>query len=219
MCGRFALNRGLGQLRAAVNAGQVVPHGRAFNPSNNIAPGQVAPIVAGAAIQLLSWGSNRGNINLINARSETVIEKFRDDIINRRCLVPADGYFEWDKSKQPHLFKHPTHDLMLLAGLYNGRGEFLILTREAVGAGAGIHHRMPIIFTVEQIPMWEGPHWSEMLREQPPKLNYWPVCRSALRPGSIGEECVRPLKLPVGQVGRLEEMVAEETQRKIFALL
>jgi putative SOS response-associated peptidase YedK len=218
MCGRFALNRGLGQLRAAVNARQVVSNRRSFNPSNNIAPGQVAPVVAGAVIQLLPWGTSRGQMSLINARSETVIDKFRDDILNRRCLVPADGYFEWDKSKQPHFFKHATHSLVFLAALYNSRGEFLILTREAVDVAATVHHRMPLIFTIEQIPMWEGPHWAEMLRDEPPKLDSWMVARSALRPESTGEQCVRPLKAITNQQTKIDKMVKEEAKRKIQGL-
>jgi putative SOS response-associated peptidase YedK len=215
MCGRFALNRGLGQLRAAVNANQVVANGRSFNPSNNIAPGSAAPVVHAQNIQVLAWGSERFQHTLINARSETVAQKFTDDVRNRRCVVPVDGYFEWDKTKQPHFFRHPTDGLMFLAGLFNKRGEFLILTRDAVAPYTGIHHRMPIIFTLEQIPLWEGPHWGEMLGDKPPTLTFYAVSRVSMRSGYTGEDCVRPLKAITGQQTELDEMLKQRTNRKI----
>jgi putative SOS response-associated peptidase YedK len=194
MCGRFALNRGLGQLRAHVNARRVVANGRTFAPSNNIAPRDTAPVVAGDEVQLMAWGFPLREVNLFNARSETVLQKFGRDIRERRCVVPADGFFEWTKERQPFYFKKPEDELLVLAAFYTTRGEFVILTREASDCVSKIHDRMPIILTLGQIPFWQGDHYSAMLNDKPPLLFSYPVSRAALGSGRSSEECVRPIE-------------------------
>jgi putative SOS response-associated peptidase YedK len=193
MCGRFALNMGLGQLRARLNVRRVSTNGRTFVPSNNIAPRDTAPVVSGDSIELLTWGIPGATMLVFNARSETAASTFRRDIAERRCVVPADGFFEWTKQRQPHLFKHNSGDMMFFAAFYTVRGEFVILTREANASVQPIHDRMPIILTLAQIPHWEGPHWPAMLADKPPILMSYPVARTALGAGFTGESCVTPL--------------------------
>jgi putative SOS response-associated peptidase YedK len=193
MCGRFALNMGLGQLRARLNVRRVSTNGRTFVPSNNIAPQDTAPVVSGDSIELLTWGIAGATTTIFNARSETAASTFRRDIAERRCVVPADGFFEWTKQRQPHFFKHGSGEMMFFAAFFTGRGEFVILTRDANDSVAPIHDRMPIIVMHAQLPHWEGPHWAAMLADKPPSLMSYPVARTALRSGFTGEECVRPL--------------------------
>ena len=206
MCGRFALNRAIAQLRALLNVNRVVENGRRFAPSNNIAPGTTAPIVANNEIRLMNWGMSVRDRTVINARSETVATTFASDVSERRCVIPADGYFEWNKEKQPFFFK-TGEDLMFLAGFYTKNGDFVILTREGSSQVSAIHHRMPIILTMAQIEDWVGSKWTSVLGYVPPVLTFFAVSRYSLRSGYTGDECVAPIK---GQT---------KTQRKLEDLL
>ena len=180
MCGRFALNRAIAQLRALLNVNRVVENGRRFAPSNNIAPGTTAPIVANNEIRLMNWGMSVRDRTVINARSETVATTFASDVSERRCVIPADGYFEWNKEKQPFFFK-TGEDLMFLAGFYTKNGDFVILTREGSSQVSAIHHRMPIILTMAQIEDWVGSKWTSVLGYVPPVLTFFAVSRYSLR--------------------------------------
>lgn len=105
---------------------------------------------------------------LINARAETITEKpsFRGAIRHRRCLVPADGYYEWTgmaRAKTPYLIRRPGSDtLMALAGIFEhwvgADGSELesmaIVTTEANADCAHIHDRMPLILAPEQFDLW-----------------------------------------------------------------
>ncbi|OHT02085.1 hypothetical protein TRFO_07269 [Tritrichomonas foetus] len=195
MCGRFALNRALGQLRANVNARRVNTNGQNFTPSNNIAPQRHVPVVTNNEISLMFWGVEKNGNTLINARSENVQNVFNEDIAERRCVVPAEGYFEWDKTKQPHFFKRNNNELLFLAAVYTKRNCFTILTRSASQKLNKIHERMPIIFSLSQIALWESSHWRSMLDDKPPELSFYPVSKISLRPGYTGPECVTEIKI------------------------
>src|SRR3712207_975003 len=106
---------------------------------------------------------------MINARAESVAEKpaFRDAIARRRCLVAADGFYEWraeGKAKQPFAVAMADGAPMPLAGLWEGwRGpdgtalrSFTIVTTEANAKLAGVHARMPVILPPEAWPLWLG---------------------------------------------------------------
>jgi putative SOS response-associated peptidase YedK len=219
MCGRYALNRALAQLRAAVGAQAVADHGRNFVPSNNIAPGTHAPVVRRNVIELMHWGASRGSINLINARSETVESKFAGDMnANRRCVVPADGYFEWNSQKQPFFFKHTSSDLVFLAAVFDASQNFVILTMAASEQISSVHERMPIILTLEQIGLWESGHWREALSGKAPMLNFYPVGRAALATGHNGEECIRPISVKKKAQNTLDEML-KSSKRQSNSLL
>lgn len=191
MCGRFALNRALTQLMANLNARRVQENGFQFNPSNNISPTNATPVFAQQVIQLLKWGMMTGSQPLINARSETVVQKFNKDIMNRRCVIPADGYFEWNKSSQPYFFHKRGKELLFLAGFYTQHNEFVILTRDSVNDVKKIHPRMPIILSQDEIALWESPKFEYFLTANPPQIDFYPVSRDALKPGYTGPECIK----------------------------
>jgi len=101
---------------------------------------------------------------IINARAETIKQKsmFANHVQQRRCIIPASGYFEWQtqenqKKKIKHLVKGKHEKLLYMAGLYrdgsNGR-EFVIITKDPTGDMADIHDRMPVILKVEQVGPW-----------------------------------------------------------------
>lgn len=96
----------------------------------------------------------------LNARSETIFEttSFKNLIKTNRCLIIADGYFEWDKDKHPHYFKDTNNDLLVFAGIYQSRTdengmkhhEMAILTKEANKDIQSISHRMPVVLDKKQ---------------------------------------------------------------------
>lgn len=173
MCGRFALKEIPKPLLEELDLTEAPP----FGPRYNIAPSQVAPAAFYAAgekahkIELLKWGlipswaadasiANR----LINARIETADGRpaFREAFRLRRCLVPADGFFEWQKTGKTRVpyFVRPAKDAFFaLAGIWekwkspDGREikTFTILTAESDAAMSGVHERMPVIIAR---PLW-----------------------------------------------------------------
>lgn len=136
-----------------------------FRPRYNIAPGQRSPIVnfeSGKPVLLDAlWGLDRpGSGLVVNARSETADRTalFREAFRDGRCLVPADGFFEWRREgavNQPYLFQREDGGLLLMAGLRRGE-RFVVLTEESKGAVAKIHDRMPVLLEGERARDWLG---------------------------------------------------------------
>ena len=110
---------------------------------------------------LSKWGfpgfTNKGVI--INARSETALEKkmFRESLLSRRCVIPASGFYEWNKNKEKIYFTSNTQKIMYMAGLYNTFKEelrFVILTTNANSSIEDVHNRMPLLLTNETLTHW-----------------------------------------------------------------
>jgi putative SOS response-associated peptidase YedK len=190
MCGRFTLSAQPALIAEAFGLSEVPP----LAPRYNIAPTQRAAVIrqpsGGGAPRLeeLRWGlvpawaddPSIGN-RLINARSETVAEKpsFRSAFRHRRCLVPADGFYEWAKTsggRQPWHFHRPDHGPFGLAGLWErwqAPGSepletFTILTTAANPVVARVHERMPVILPPEAYEEWLDPEL-----DQPAHLARW----------------------------------------------
>jgi putative SOS response-associated peptidase YedK len=135
-----------------------------IKPRYNIAPSQEAPVVVdegGRALRLFRWGLIPAwakdaaiGSKLINARCETVpdMPSFREPFKKRRCLVVADGFYEWAGGKPMRVVLR-SHRSFAMAGIYDvwrdpgGREvrSFAIITTEAAGALRAIHDRMPVI--------------------------------------------------------------------------
>jgi len=124
-----------------------------------------------------SWAKDRSHqANMINARVETVSEKpaYRELVGTRRCVVPMSGFYEWEsvagaKYKQPWYVTRVDREPMILAGLWDrwigGAGgthrhevidSFTLLTREASGFMASMHHRMPVVLEGNSVDGWMG---------------------------------------------------------------
>jgi putative SOS response-associated peptidase YedK len=144
-----------------------------FSPNTNITPLAAVPVIVRNRMGLAQWGlqpdylQNDDNVlaaKLKNARSETITQKQTFAELwrkGRRCLVPADGFYEWpeDKSagRKPYKVTVPQQETIAMAGLWTRKGEkvsFTILTQPAVGALAEIHSRMPVAFKPEQAREW-----------------------------------------------------------------
>jgi len=141
-----------------------------------IFPTNVVPVkTASDRIEVMRWGfsgfnqgGKRSAQPIINARSETVLEKptFRKAVLEQRCLVPASGYYEWKKHlgsslKDKYQIHHDAP--VYLAGCYRleraiddqvNLPRFVILTKPAAESIAGIHDRMPVVFDGQHASQW-----------------------------------------------------------------
>ena len=174
MCGRFYVSED-GDITPWIdeaNRKMMVLTGNATIHAGEMFPTDTLAVIANGKTQNygvfpMKWGYSIRDIKrpLINARVETVRQRpvFRESFACRRCLIPADHYFEWSHPE----FGHPTKysirpDLsgyFFLAGLYRFETESIlpecvILTREPSAEIVPIHNRMPVIFSAEQGKIW-----------------------------------------------------------------
>jgi len=180
MCGRFTLTRkDFRMLAHDLGATFGEDAAASYRPRYNIAPTDDHWIVRTKAEerQLLpakwglvnSWAADtKGAARQINARSESAATRpaFRDAFRERRCIVPADGFFEWigaKESRRPVWYHAPDGGLLLLAGLYESWRDprdgtrtrtFTILTTAANDAVAPVHDRMPVILPPDRVDDW-----------------------------------------------------------------
>ena len=176
MCGRYTLTRQDGlvdDLEAALDPG--VTANEWWKPRFNVAPTQDAPVVllreGVRTLEMMRWGlvpfwaKDKKAPLMINARVESIEDKkfFRDALERRRCLVPADGFFEWKKAgkaKQP-MFIHPEpRHTIAFAGLWARAGDlrsFTIVTGPANPLVEPIHDRMPIVLDRSTWAAWLDP--------------------------------------------------------------
>jgi putative SOS response-associated peptidase YedK len=175
MCGRFTLTQSPQQIAKAFGLSDV----SSFPPRYNIAPTQPVGVIVQdrdsgkREFRLMVWGLIPAWVkdpstfaNLINARAETIAEKpsFRTAYKYRRCLIPADGFYEWQKvksgPKQPFYFTLRGNGVFAFAGLWESWNDietFTILTTSANTLLQTIHDRMPVILKPEDYNRWLNP--------------------------------------------------------------
>jgi putative SOS response-associated peptidase YedK len=205
MCGRYTITVLLNELRERFGFETDL---ESLVPRYNLAPGQVAPVIVagdnGKVLQEMRWGlipawaddPKIGN-RLINARSETASRKpsFRAAFRRRRCLVPADGFYEWKKNpgtskKTPMRIVIGHGEPFAFAGLWeiwmgpNGAptNTYTILTTSPNELVQSIHHRMPVILERSAEDRWMDPN-----RQDPEELT------SLLKPYPAGEMRAYPV--------------------------
>jgi putative SOS response-associated peptidase YedK len=164
MCGRFASYKNLNKLKNIFN---ITNSDFNITESYNISPGQNVNIILSYKLEnyLLAsnWGYNFINSKtqnkqiVINSRIETINSKllFKDSFLKRKCIIPANGYFEWsqkEEEKKPYLIKLGDGELIYFAGVWrkekyneDKRRVFSIITKAANKKINEIHHRMPIV--------------------------------------------------------------------------
>lgn len=174
MCGRYSLAKNKLELEERFQAEMLEP----FQPRYNIAPTQLVPVITAESPKGFShfyWGitpdfakNKPVSQKFINARSETVTEKvsFKSSFQRKRCLVPADGFFEWKrlgkKTKTPYRFTLLDGGLFAMAGIWDEyettEGEvkhtFLILTTTPNELLTDVHDRMPVIIEKNKEGAW-----------------------------------------------------------------
>lgn len=112
-------------------------------------------------LELLKWGfpNSKDGKTIINARQETVEEKvmFRESFLFRRCVIPASGFFEWNKNKEKIYFTVPEDTAMYMAGICSvieNELRFVIVTTSGNSSIADVHDRMPLLLSKDQIKSW-----------------------------------------------------------------
>ena len=230
MCGRFTQRlswRELHELLGLIGPAQNV------RPRYNVAPGQTIAAVrlsdGGRSLSMLRWGliptwAKEPNIGykLINARAETAHEKplFRAAFRARRCLIPADGFYEWaratkGKAKQPWLFGMKGGAGFAFAGLWESwtvreglaltgslaelaPGDPLetctILTTEANATVAPVHHRMPVILPPHAFDPWLAAEAVPLAPCPADAMTAHPVSTLVNKPANDDARCVEPLE-------------------------
>ncbi len=223
MCGRYTLRLDLAALQEAFPQ---FSFPQEIEPRYNVAPTQDVPVVPNDGeqqVKLFHWGlipfwakdPGIGN-RMINARSETAAEKpsFRAAFRRRRCLVLADGFFEWQKvpgskSKVPMYVRMVSGEPFAFAGLWEvWRPEegadptfsCTILTTEPNELIAPIHNRMPVIMPRRAYDLWlepselDAPTLQGLLKPYPAEaLEAYPVSKMVNSPRNDDPQCIAPL--------------------------
>lgn len=185
MCGRFRLGKGREALKKHFGADGEPD----WDPRYNVAPGQgVAavrqdPVEPKREVSTLRWGlipywAKEANIGykMINTRSETAAEKpaYREALRLRRCLIAADGFYEWKKLgkvKQPYCFTLADESIFSFAGIWDrwkapdGNIVFScsILTTSANALVQDVHDRMPVIVAPDAYDLWLDPGFKDLV--------------------------------------------------------
>jgi putative SOS response-associated peptidase YedK len=228
LCGRYASTRDPARLAAEFDAVDATGDD-APGPDHNVAPTKaVAAVVARhprdaagdvdadtteRSVRVMRWGlvphwskDASGGAKMINARSETVLDKpsYRDSAARRRCIVPADGWYEWQPGegrKQPYFITPQDGSVLAMAGIWSvwwrndeelGRVPLItcaVLTTDAVGEMTQVHHRMPLLLPRERWDGWLDPDDADpsALLAPDPDL----VAGLELRPVSMAVNSVR----------------------------
>jgi putative SOS response-associated peptidase YedK len=220
MCGRFTRSQ---SIETVAETFQVEQISFDLGPSYNIAPTQkVAVVITDGIRQLVpvrwglvpSWAKDPSiGSKMINARAETVTEKasYRNAFKKRRCLVVADGFYEWQNTgdaKRPMYIRLKSGKPFGFAGLYevwkSPEGKELttctIITTEANELMKPIHERMPVIIPAEHLDKWLDPaiegkeQLLDMLRPYPAdEMEAYPVSKRVNSPRNNSPECIKKL--------------------------
>lgn len=218
MCGRFSIFADPSRLAERFEVGLPA---EGLRPRYNAAPTQALPVILNEgdrAIQLLRWGlvpfwAKDPSIGsqMINARAETLAEKpsFRNALKKRRCLVLADGFYEWKKTptgKIPMRVALTSGDPFAFAGLWeiwdSPEGDklrtFTIVTTSPNELVEPIHNRMPVILRPEHEALWMDNHaepaaWLDVLRPYPAELmRAYPISKRVNSVGNDDPDVVKP---------------------------
>ena len=222
MCGRFTLSTSNDDISALFD-GLTIP---ALTPRYNIAPTQQVFCIRTHSLNLepcqLRWGlvpswakDLKMGSKMLNARSETASSKpsFRSAFKKRRCLVLADGFYEWKKvgsKKQPYWIQ-VNESLFAMAGLWetwkdpSADGAIVetctVLTTQANDAMSDLHDRMPVILDPEDHEMWLDSNFHEVEPLQKlmspyanEAISMFPVSTMVNKPINDSPECIQPLR-------------------------
>lgn len=183
MCGRYNFTvEQSDELREIIEKLNAKIHGKEYK-NGEIFPTNQVPLLIGEHNEtspvLSIWGFPKFDKKgvIINARSETALEKrtFRDSAINRRCIIPSTGFYEWDSEKRKIMFRLDGSNALYMAGLFNYYQDelrFVILTTAANESISDVHHRMPLVIPKKEIDTWifDDAVTSDILHRVPPQL-------------------------------------------------
>lgn len=181
MCGRYYIDRNMAEeLEKLIY--EIDWEIRKECWSRDMCPTDRTPVIEnttnGFKLSFQKWGYPfaRGRGVVINARAESVLDKpmFRQGIRRHRIVVPAGGFYEWNKEKEKSTFTKFDSPLMYMAGFYDqfeNEKRFVILTTAANKSMIKIHDRMPLILEEDQLEQWfDDDKMEEILRYTPASL-------------------------------------------------
>jgi putative SOS response-associated peptidase YedK len=225
MCGRYRLSR---RKQLVEEYFDTESDESEWTPRYNIAPSQPVPVIRQnpkeprRELSLMRWGlipswasDSSGAARMINARSETAGTKpaFRDPLTNRRCLIPADGFYEWQRTgkvKQPYCFEVNDGELFAFAGIWdrwtdqnrNTVETCSILTTSSNAVTSAVHDRMPVILDPDSYDIWLDPGMrdvttaSELLKPYDAHLmRCYPISTRINHVANDDDECSAPVEL------------------------
>src|SRR5580700_1514612 len=225
MCGRYRLSR---RKQLVEEYFDVSSDTDDWVPRFNIAPTQPVPVIrqhpqeARRDLSMMRWGlipswakNTSGAARMINARSETAdsLPAFREAIKLRRCLIPADGFYEWQRqgsAKQPFCFEVNDSELFAFAGLWerwkDPSGQWIrscsILTTKPNAVTSAVHDRMPVILDPDAYDLWLDPGMqnvaavSDLLKPHDARLmRCYPVSTRINHVANDDEACSAPVEL------------------------
>ena len=231
MCGRYRLSRRKQLIEEHFDSASGEED---WIPRYNIAPTQLVPIIRQnpkepvREMSLFRWGlipswakDSSGAAKMINARSETAGMKpaFRDALKSRRCLIPADAFYEWSRmgnAKQPYCFEVHEGELFAFAGIWdcwkdlsgNAVETCSILTTTPNALTSAVHNRMPVILEPDTYDLWLDPGMrdvaaaSELLKPCDARLmRCHPVSSRVNHVANDDAECSKPVELAQIQSG------------------
>lgn len=179
MCVRFSRAETLNKIAEKFEAKQP-----SFNckPSYNVSPSQMCPVICSDGFKLLQWGfisawsaahieTTEKEVGFINARAEGIASRpmFRNAFYRMRCIIPVDGFYEWETSagrKTPYRIERHDKELFGMAGVYEVKtNTFAVITTVANALIRRIHNRMPVILEKKDYSVWLDPKFknSELL--------------------------------------------------------
>lgn len=235
MCGRFRLSR---RKQIVEEHFDCSSDEQDWEPRFNIAPTQLVPVVRQHPkepirnLSVMKWGlvpswaqDPSVAASMINARSETAWQKpaFREALKLRRCLIPSDGFYEWQRkgsSKQPFCFEVNEGQLFAFAGIWDRWKDpcngwiksFSILTTTPNAVTSAVHNRMPVILNPQDYDLWLDPGLqdptavSPLLKPyDPQQMRHYPISTRINSVANDDEECCRTVRLE------------PETQRNLFS--
>jgi len=223
MCGRYRLSRRKQIIEEHFDA----LGDEDWSPRYNIAPTQAVPVIRqnikepGRKLSLVRWGlipswskDASAAARMINARSETVdtLPAFRDAFNLRRCLIPADGFYEWQRqgaTKTPFCFEVNGGELFAFAGIWEGwkdpSGNWIrtcsILTTTPNAVTSAIHDRMPVILDPDSYDLWLDPGMRDVKTAtgllkpfDASRMRCFPVSSRVNQVANDDAECSRPVE-------------------------
>ena len=178
MCGRYTLFKEPADLANRYN----LANSFSYKSNYNVAPGQLMPIITNtgdtAKIEIMKWGlvpnwskDTKIGYKLINARADTIFEKpiWKNLILNKRCLVPFNGFYEWQRDikeqKQPYYIHPKNQAIASFAGIWEVFSDteghnwhtYAIITTTPNKEMSAVHDRMPVILKPDQEAIWLDP--------------------------------------------------------------
>lgn len=214
MCGRFVRSSSGVELFREFGLSGHIPK---LTARYNIAPSQMIDVIVRDADELrlgpMRWGIelHPGKPAPINARAETVAQRFREPFARRRCLIPADGFYEWavvGGRKVPHFFRLRSRAPFGFAGIWTAAtdkageriGTFALVTCEPNDVVRPVHDRMPVIIARDGRSAWLDPATSTSALKKllapvgSHLMEAWEVSPAVNSPRNDSEECVKAVR-------------------------